>query len=340
MTQKILIASPLPLAAVGGPATVARELSAAYTAAGDHVTLITLSPLEKRLPIGIRQGVLLVRAIPQVAWADAVLILDPATTGPAIALLARLFRKRSVLRIGGDFLWETYVNRTRTPVRLSEFYTMPRALTMRERFIRAATSFTLRHVDHVVFTTAWQKRIWERPYGLTQYATSVIANAIPPATETSFDATKKIFLAASRGPYLKNHELLERLWPRISAAHPEAVLDATPRSPEDYHQALASCYALLLPSISDVSPNVVLEAIALGKPFVATEDTGLYETYGDLGGFVDTRSDVAVLDAITRLLDPVAYEDMRARIHTLRVTRSWSTVAEEFKSALTLPRTT
>lgn len=333
--MRILIASPIGLKDIGGPATVARELSASYAMAGDEVQLMTFSGLEKLLPIGLRQLVLFLRAIPAVRRADAVLLLDPASTGPAIAALTKLFKKRSVLRVGGDFLWEMYVDRVRKPIRLSEFYTEPRDLTVREKIINSITRFTLSLVDHVAFTTAWQERIWLEPYNLNEKSRSIVESGLPQQQEIrEASPEKKVFLAVSRGRYLKNHELLAELWPNIQMRHTEAELDTTPRSPEAYQEALRESYALILPSISDVCPNAVLEAIAYGKPFITTRDTGLYDLYPDSGFFVDTRDQNEIQAAIEKLLDPGSYRDALARVrHSVR-TRTWDTVAQEFRALL------
>ncbi|HYF28804.1 MAG TPA: glycosyltransferase family 4 protein [Candidatus Paceibacterota bacterium] len=336
--MKLLIASPIGLQDIGGPATVARELSRVYEEHGDDVRVITPSWFEKRLPIGVRQLVLFIRAIPTVRWADAVLLLDPVSTGLAVAPLARLLKKRSVLRVGGDFLWEMHANRVREPIRLSEFYAMPRVLTLREHLIHEATRFTLAFVDHIAFTTAWQERIWMEPYNLSGRSTSVVESGVPePMEAATTDTSSKVFLAASRGPYLKNGDLLAELWPNIQMRHPEAELDTTPRPPEAYRQALAASYALILPSISDVCPNAVLEAIAYGKPFITTKDTGLYELYPESGMFVDTRDPNEIVAAIEKLLDPAGYRDAVARMRSSRRRRTWEDAAAEFRTLLAVP---
>jgi glycosyltransferase involved in cell wall biosynthesis len=76
---------------------------------------------------------------------------------------------------------------------------------------------------------------------------------------------------------------------------------------------LRSCDALLLPSLDEGLPTVLLEAMASGVPFVATDCGGVSEAFTDgVEGFlVAPRDPQALADALERLWrDP----DRRARM--------------------------
>jgi glycosyltransferase involved in cell wall biosynthesis len=331
--MRILLASPVPLDAVAGPATVGRELERVWTASGDEVRTITFSAFERSLPLGMRQVAFFLRSLPQVAWAQAVFLLDPASTGPMLALAAQLARRRCVLRVGGDFLWESYVERTQEPILLSEFYSAPRALTFYERTIKAAIATTLRYASRIVFTTAWQRALWQEPYALPAAHTTVIAPALP-SSEASPMPAAPVFLAAHRSMRIKNGKVMDAVWDIVRKDHPEAVLDTNERSAQAYREALRTCYAVIVPSLSEVSPNTVFEALRYGKPFITTRDTGVYEELKDLGIFVDTRDPEAIATAVLTLLDPVQYEQMRQRLAAFAHVRAWSFVAQEFRKEL------
>lgn len=330
--MRILIASPVPPHAIAGPATVARELARALGEAGDTVSFITFSNVERHLPLVLRHFALSVRAVPHVWRTDALILLDPASTGPALALLARVLGRPSLLRLGGDFLWESYVERTGEAVLLSEFYTVRRRLTVREQGIRFATLLTLRMVGHVVFTTAWQRALWERPYGLTHTSTTVVPPVL--ASRENHPATGLVFLAAHRASRVKNADVLNEVWARTLAKHPDAILDQRPRTALAYHEAMRDCYAVIVPSLSEVSPNAVLEALSCGKPFIATADTGVKDELAPFGLFVDTRDPVALASAVETLLDPEVYATFRARIADFTTVRTWKDVAQALRGVL------
>lgn len=329
--MRILIASPVPVDAIAGPATAIRELSASFSRTGDEVRVITFNAFERVLPLGVRHMCLFLRALIACGWAESVLLLDPASTGPSIVLAAHLRSRRSLLRVGGDFLWESYVERTGEQVLLSEFYATPRTFSLKERFIRSATRFTLSHVHVIAFTTAWQQSLWKIPYPLGQKSV-VIAPVLPQVEPVP--ATGAVFLGAARDSRVKNGEALQTAWKHVHAAYPNAVLDTAPRTPEAYAEALRSCYAVVVPSLSEVSPNAVFEAIHFGKPFVAPIDTGVYEALHAIGSFVDTRDTSALGKAMVDLLDPVTYRKRCEQLAAFATTRTWEEVGKDFRNAL------
>ncbi len=330
--MKILIASPILPTAIGGPATVARELSRIWRKQGEQVQIITFNSFERRMPHLFRQGMLFLRLLIIIPKVDAVLILDPASTGPSAAVAAKLCRRRSVARIGGDFLWESWVERTKQAVLLSEFYTEKRSRTFREHLIYWATKKTLHTVDCVAFTTAWQRELWRKPYDLSA-SVEIIENPVSPRKEVP-PATQKVFIAIGRPMHIKNREVLLRAWEIVIKKHPEAVLDTTPKSAVDYQTAIQNCYAVVVPSLSEVSSQSVFEAIEFGKPFIATRDTGSYATHKDAGIFIDTRKPELLAEAILMLLDPEAYKTAKSHVLAYSYTRSWEQVATEFRKLL------
>lgn len=321
--MKILITSPIADGGVGGPASVARELRTACVRAGDTVEVVAPKVKDMKLPSGIRQIVLMIRFIPYVWRADVVLALDPVSTGFSVTSVAKIFGKPVVLRIGGDFLWESYVERTQEPVLLSEFYTEPRTLARREQMIRTLTKRTLTMAHTVVFTTAWQRDIWMKPYSLAPNKLAIISNAIPQTELPTTEGTT--LLALGRDTRIKNSALLVRVWNRIKHEFPGIELVTGTKTRTEYVEALAQCKAVVQPTLSEVSPNTVLEAIAYGKPFMTTRDNGMYELYAPYGVFVDTRDEQAVEDGLRSLLT--------SRGHNTRPPeRSWATAAAEYRT--------
>jgi len=134
---------------------------------------------------------------------------------------------------------------------------------------------------------------------------------------------------------IKNIEMLQNVvWPQIQKKYPNAMLDTEPKGHEEYKQALKSAYAVILPSLSDVSPNSILEAISYGKPFICTKDTGFFETYKNHGIFVDTKSSQEIIDAIEYLLSPQGYSDAKARVESVEYPTGQKTLAEQYLEIL------
>lgn len=330
--MRFLIGCPVPSTAVAGPATVARELERVFIAVGDEVRVVTFSSFERRLPIPLRHFFFFARMVPSVRWAERVILLDSASTGPTLAMLAHHFNRPSILRIGGDFLWESYVERTGQQIILPEFYQAPRVLSPKERWIRRATHFTLRKVTKIAFNTDWQRALWRVPYHLSPHRTIIIENALP---ERAFsDAKGKVFLSAARNHPVKNGAVMHKVKQLVTEYDTGIVFDNEERSPELYTEALRDCYAVVLPSLSDVAPNALYEAVRRGKPFVSTENTGVRESFKDFGIFVDTRSAEAIAQGIFELLKPERYAELRSNIQKYTISRSWDDIVQDIKKAL------
>jgi glycosyltransferase involved in cell wall biosynthesis len=64
-----------------------------------------------------------------------------------------------------------------------------------------------------------------------------------------------------------------------------------------------------LPSLSDISPNFLLECSALGKPAVATTEVGIKE---DLGGvlYADSLNENAFVSALEKVISEPTYNSL------------------------------
>ena len=106
-----------------------------------------------------------------------------------------------------------------------------------------------------------------------------------------------------------------------------AVTFAGYQSQDDVAQALKSSCLLVLPSFAEGVPVVLMEAMAAGKPVVATQVGGVGELVrdGQSGRIIPPGDEVALADAIIELLaDP----ELRQRMGTA----GRSTVKEDFAS--------
>jgi glycosyltransferase involved in cell wall biosynthesis len=95
---------------------------------------------------------------------------------------------------------------------------------------------------------------------------------------------------------------------------------------DDVAAWMAAADLVTLPSYMEGCPNVVLEALACGRPVVATNVGGIPEIMSDeCGRLVPPRDPVPLAQALTSVLD-TAWD---AAAISARGSRSWSTVAAE-----------
>ncbi|MEK7511142.1 MAG: hypothetical protein AAB582_02815 [Patescibacteria group bacterium] len=314
----------------GGWANYARNLEREFSSRGMVVETHAYTPGVRAFPSGLRHLLYGLRLIIPATRADVVFAIDTWSTGLPAVLVTLMVRRPLVVRVGGDFLWEQYVERTGEPVKLSEFYNTERTLSIKERIVHLGTRFLTRHA-HIAFNTAWLRDLWSEPYSLRHEQVAVIENVFP-ARQKGIPPVKKNFVAAGRPIRLKNELLMREVFTDLQAVYPDIELDTRPLPSEEHQRRVASCYAVVLASVSDVAPNSVIDAVVHGKPFIAPKDTGLSDRLENTGLFIDTLDREAFADAIRTLLDPEAYERIAERVRAVTYVREWKTVADEFES--------
>ena len=147
--MKILIATGVYPPDIGGPAEYAFQLNQEFKKLGYEVTVISYH-LEKSLPWGIRQLWYFFRVLRHGWSADFFVAFDTLSTGAPAVFVSFIFGKKIIVRIGGDFLWESFVERSGVPVPLSEFYKIGWNLSLKEKIIRQLQQFLLDYSDGLV----------------------------------------------------------------------------------------------------------------------------------------------------------------------------------------------
>ena len=105
---------------IGGPAEYAKNLVDVWNAGGYDVLVKVFSKFNK-FPTGLRHLLYFFYILPSVISSDYILILDTFSCALPAVLAGLLFDKKMLLRTGGDFLWEAYVERTGDLVLLRDF---------------------------------------------------------------------------------------------------------------------------------------------------------------------------------------------------------------------------
>lgn len=329
--MKILITSGITPGEVGGPGQYGPELAREFARSGHRAKLKGYT-LEHRLPIGLRHFYFLLKIIPRAVWADVIITLDTFSVGLPSVLIGRLLYKQTIVRVGGDFLWETYVRRTGEMITLRTFNERMPALSVKEKIIYRLTRWLCSEADILAFNTEWQKEIWMRSYPIEEHKTKIMRNFIPPKAQSSMPA-EKLFIWAGRKTIFKNIEALIRASSKID--EPDFRLELiTDMSHEEVLKKLSGCYAVALPSLSDVCPNFILEAISFNKPFVMTRETGIQEICNSGGYFVDPLNEQEIENGIRQLLDENIYQRKLAELQSATNERSWSDIAYDFESLL------
>lgn len=287
----------------------------------------------------------------------------------------RLLRSfRWVARIGGDFLWERAVERGRFWGTLREFYRQQR-FSLRDRALLILLGLALRAADAVVFTSTLLRDLYVPLFHLRGSRVFMITHPFPvappvgvfagrPGGEASHGPPLKRLLYAGRFLKLKNLTLLLEVFRRIRDAYPGLTLELIGEGPEETHLAevirtlglrdvarlrppldregilteLRRSDLFVLPSLSEVSPNALLDAVAVGVPALVTRENGYRDLFAGAVTLFDPMQKADFLEKLRALLAPGALQSARRRLASFSKRRQWDEVAEEYEDVFRNPQ--
>lgn len=327
--MRIFIATGVFPPAIGGPSQYAKNVKSEWEKRGYEVRVKTFNNLEHFLPSGLRHLYYFFKIIPTALWADYIFALDTFSVGWPAVCVAKLFGKKIVIRTGGDFLWEGYVERSGNLVLLKDFYkTTKESWFWKERFIFRITKWTLHHVDTLIFSTKWQKDIWFEPYNLEEIKTAFVENYYGHKEEF-FEPTQKDFIGGTRQLLWKNIELVQEVFKSSEIRSTKATYNRETYAYNDFMSKIAHGYAVLLASLGDISPNLILDAIRHNKPFILTEENGLMERIREIAVTVNPKDSKDIQDKVLWLSLKENYESQIKKIKNFKFTHTWEEIACE-----------
>ena len=317
---------------IGGPATFVSQIGPEFEALGYAVSYLNLEPYKqfsklKRLVYFFHD---LWRKTKKV---DFILIADTWSVLVPTAVFCFFTRKKYAVRIGGDFLWETYVARTKKHVKLSVFYSAGARFSLKEKIIFFLSSFCLKHAQAVIFNTAWQRDIWQKPYTLEKGKVFVVENSfVTNLSDYMWNNSKpKILRSPVRTSEFKNIAILKKVWGSIAEKYPNVILSFEHIHPSEREKVLSETYAVVQSSVSDVAPNLICESVASGCPFICTEDTGLKNLVpNNTGLYIDTADEKELQQAIENILDGDTHSNLVENIKKMKAQRTYKVLAREY----------
>ncbi len=330
--MKVVIATPLYPPEVGGPSAYAKQFAEGFPKRGIETTTISFSSV-RHLPSGVRHFVYFWRICRALRHAEIVFALDTWSVGIPARLAAWILRKKFVVRIGGDFLWESYMDHTDTPMILSEFYINKPTLSLKEQCIFVGTRWLLQSAQVLIFNTAWQRDIWQSAYSFDITRAHILENYYPAERSTE-PFSGKVFVSAGRPRRLKNTKTLQIAFDMVKQKYPDIELDMRLLPPKEHQKRIQNAYAVVIPSVSEVCPNMAIDAIHYNKPFILPKDSGLHNRLGEIGIFVDTLEAKELAKAMEKLLDSAEYERSVTRVQSFSFVHTWDNILDEVSALL------
>lgn len=331
--MKILIASGIYPPDIGGPAQYARNLYETWKGGG-HDVKVAAYRWERAFPPIVRHILYFLKIIRKGWNADLILVLDTWSAAVPTMLACMLMRKKYLIRTGGDFLWETYVERTGDLVLFKNFYgTSLVRLSFKEKLIFKWGGDSLRKASAVIFNTDWQRKIFESAYKLDSRKDFIVENYCGERIEpVSID--NRSFVAGTRSLKWKNTELLKEAFGHAQELVKERGLepidlDCGKAVYDSFVEKIHQSYSLVLASLGDIGPNMIFDAIRVGTPFILTRETGLADKVKSCAIFVDPQDKNDIAEKIAWMADPNNRALQAAKVRKFAWTHSWKEVADE-----------
>lgn len=274
------------------------------------------------------------------ADADIVYCFSSVSCGVPL-WMAGLKHPHTMLRLGGDFLWERYTDRGGTLGLCDWYASQPK--------FKGMMNGLLKQFDEIVFSTRFQEELYGKFYvQLPLHA--VIENALPtgvPVHHQPHTPFRLLFLGrfvpfknlgslvlalkdlpdvtltfAGEGPL--RHQLQSLVAAEGLSDRVTFLLSQT----GDAKQELFLDHDLLvLPSYTEISPNTALEARSTGLPVLLTAETGLSHTLTDGCMLRPLRSPLDIAHAVRESMEN--YETLADRASAPIPARTWDHVAED-----------
>ena len=356
---------------IGGPAFYTRELAGEFSRKGIKVEVVTygkkiLKPKEYKIsgvsrlwPAGLRQVIYFWKVLARAKDSDAILAFDSLGAGLPAVLAGKILGKKVVMRLGGDFLWEKYIESGMEKVTMAEFYS--KGLQQTYPILNRLIIFTLKRADFIAFTTNFQRDLFIKYYGLNFNKTPVISNIFEKKERgvAAYQDNPKIILWTGRFIKLKNLDFLLKVFNRLIKHDNNLVLELIGDGPEESHlidliremglsrkvtisknldekflfNQIQRSYFCILPSLSEVSPNFALRCLGFNKPIVLTQETGIKDQFPGLL-YADPLKEDSFFIAALRLLDRNSYDNYQKFIANIRHEKTWQDLAEEYLQLL------
>lgn len=331
--MKILIASGIYPPDIGGPAQYARNLYETWKKQG-HEVKVAAYRWERAFPPLVRHILYFLKIIRKGWNADLILVLDTWSAAVPTMLACSLMHKKYHLRTGGDFLWESYTERTGDLVLFRDFYqTRLAKLNFKEKLFFKWGGQSLRKATTVIFSTDWQKKIFENVYMLDKKKTCIIENYCG-VREPFVEPENRAYVAGTRSLKWKNAEFLKSAFAQAQAqvktrGLTDIELDCGKAVYDSFVEKVRHSYAVVLVSIGDISPNMIFDAIHVGTPFILTKENGITNRVKDCAIFVDPLDKNDIAEKIAWLADPANRAKQAEKVRNFTWTHTWEQIADE-----------
>ncbi len=364
--MKIVIATGIFIPEPGGPATYAPKIAEEFLQLGHKVQVITYSDkahydFDESLPYAVhrikRSKKIFnywryYRALFSLARdSDLIYAFDHFSAGLPVAIFSFTSRRPFFVRVGGDFIWEKHLDTADNLVILRQFYEQGLHHKFHQLRFRIIT-WIFQRARGIIFTTEFQKDIFQKYYNLASRKLFIINNPIDLSEiSAKRNQLKREVVVPARFINKNNLDNLIKAFVKIKDKSLRlSIIGAGPKrnqlqdliknlnaknifienvlSRHDLQERLLTAYLVVFPSLTDISPNAMLECLALKVPFISSQEIGFDWIKDKIIIFDPLRLD-EITQAIDELLNPVFYQNYSNQLADIKYNYSYCEAATD-----------
>ncbi len=339
---RVLIAAGIYPPDPGGPAVHAKAQFEGFPELGVKTRLVAFSHYRK-WPKVVRHMFYFFALLSKAPGCDVVYAHDAISAGIPAMWTKQVYKKKLILRIGGDVAWE----RSGELQGLSMIEWYEQGFYKDNKFFKLSQK-VLQGADVIIVVSALLTDIYTKYYGVNPLKIKVIANPVPEVSGRETKIENNIVYASRLVSY-KNLELVLKVLAKVFPAHPELKFIIMGDGPErkkleaitkdlnigsqvvftgtvpqsQVLEETSSCLFTLAPALTEFNPNYVLQGISLGKPTIISRENGLPFSVPTEFSF-SARDEAGLESCIMTILDPGGYQKAIEWVRSLNFKMGWS----------------
>ena len=363
---KIVIAAGIFYPDVGGPAIHTRKIAEALAADGWGVDVVAygdyaqseifpfkVKRVSRSYPGPSRWLVYFLKIFIASFGARVIYAFDPSAAGLPAFLAAKILRKRFVIRIGGDPIWERVVENGKRFLPLKEYYEKNYYFQDKPVLFKAIR-WMVKRADAVVVYSSFFKDFYCRYYGVNPEKITIIVNPVTAIEKSAPWSDEPTFLFAGRFVAYKNLKIVIKVFDNLRQRFKKGRLKLIGKGPDEQElrflvaalpsagaitmlpsldqkelfQEIRSAAVCLGPALTEFNPNFILEGLSLGKPAILSEGNGLSVSLPKEWLF-NPMSAEDLEKKMAQFFDKDFYSSALQKVNALPMNQTWEKVIKE-----------